>query len=343
MTESRSSAGQLIDRVRTLLQRRTEGRALALLLVVAVGALILEPITFTSYQVTLGRIALIGLVALGLTAVILMGELDLSIASTLALAGVVMASIDDLALGIVAALVVGLLIGAVNALLVVVVGINSFIATLGMLFLLRGLGFVISDEKPVRLANIEAGIAFGKPLIGDLTPRMLIFLLVFAAMHVFLTRVRVGREFYAVGGNREAAFDAGIPVRRRVFTGFMICGLVAAGAGVINTLERTAADPTAGSTVLLSSFAAAIIGGILLNGGRGSVFGTLLGAISLGILQVALTLSAVQVDVQNIIIGAVLFVAVVTDPSSLRAVAASIRSVVQGRTATSREVDTTIS
>jgi ribose/xylose/arabinose/galactoside ABC-type transport system permease subunit len=72
---------------------------------------------------------------------------------------------------------------------------------------------------------------------------------------------------------------------------------------VINTLERTAADPTAGSTVLLSSFAAAIIGGVLLTGGRGSVFGTLIGATSLGILQVALTLSGVQVDVQNIIIG----------------------------------------
>lgn len=329
----------LLSRGRTALQRRTEGRALALLIVVVVGALIIEPVTFTSYQVTLGRIALIGLVALGLTAVILMGELDLSIASTLALAGVVMASITDLRLGILAALLVGCLIGAVNAFLVVMIGINSFIATLGMLFLLRGLAFVISDERPVRISDVDAGIAFGKPLIGDLTPRMLIFVLVFVTMHIFLTRVRVGREFYAVGGNRQAALDAGIPVRRRVFTGFIICGVVAAGAGVINTLERTAADPTAGSTVLLSSFAAAIIGGILLTGGRGSVFGTLLGATSLGILQVALTLSAVQVDVQNIIIGAVLFVAVITDPASVRAAATSIRTLVQGRTTRVEEVD----
>ncbi len=328
-----SGPTDLVGRLRTTLARRTEGRALALLIVVAIGAAIFEPVVFTSYDVTLGRIALIGLVALGLTAVILMGELDLSVASTLALTGVVMASIGSLPLGIVAALVVGLLIGAANAFFVVVVGINSFIATLGMLFFLRGLGFVLSDEAPVRIANVDAGISFGKPLIGDLTPRMLIFVVTFIAMHIFMTRVRVGREFYAVGGNRQAARDAGIPVRRRVFTGFMISGLVAATAGVINTLERTAADPTAGSTVLLSSFAAAIIGGILLTGGRGSVFGTLLGATSLGILQVALTLSAVQVDVQNIIIGAVLLIAVISDPDSVRAVVGSARSYLRGRAA----------
>lgn len=320
-----------ISRLRTVLARRTEGRALALLVLVSIAVIFTEPIVFTSYPVTLGRIALIGLVALGLTAVILMGELDLAVASTLAVAGVVMASFDNLALGIVVALLVGLVVGVVNAFFVVVVGINSFIATLGMLFFLRGAAFVISGEEPVRLADRDAGIAFGKPILGDLTPRMLIFILVFIALQVFLTRVRAGREFYAVGGNRQAARDAGIPVNRRVFMGFMISGFVAALAGVINTLERTAADPTAGSTVLLASFAAAIIGGVLLTGGRGSVFGTLLGAASLGILQVALTLTGVQVDVQNIVIGAVLLLAVITDPNSLRSVVGSVRSFLQDR------------
>ena len=325
----------IMTRARTTLARRTEGRAVTLLVIVAIVTVFTEPIVFSSWPVTLGRIALIGLVALGLTAVILMGELDLSVASTLAVAGVILASVesatDNLLLGILAALSAGLVIGAVNAFFVVVVGINSFIATLGMLFFLRGLAFVISNEEPVRLANRDAGLSFGKPLLGDLTPRMLIFIAVFIALHIFLTRVKVGREFYAVGGNRQAAYDAGIPVRLRVFTGFMICGVIAALGGVINTLERTAADPTAGSTVLLASFAAAIIGGIRLKGGQGSVLGTLLGAASLGILQVGLTLSGVQVDVQNIIIGAVLFIAVITDPSSLRAVLGSARAFLKGR------------
>lgn len=322
---------RLLHRLRTTLGRRTEGRALALLALVCIVTAFTEPIVFTSYPVTLGRIALVGLVALGLTAVILMGELDLAIASTLAVAGVVMASFENLAAGILAALIVGLVVGAVNAFFVVVVGINSFIATLGMLFFLRGAAFVLSGEEPVRLASRDAGIAFGRPLLGDLTPRMLIFILVFIALHVFVTRVKAGREFYAVGGNREAAYDAGIPVKRRVFTGFMISGFVAALAGVINTLERTAADPTAGSTVLLASFAAAIIGGVLLNGGRGSVFGTLLGAASLGILQVALTLSGVQVDVQNIVIGGVLLLAVITDPNSLRVVVGNLKAFLRDR------------
>ncbi len=328
---SPAAGGSPVERVRVILSRRTEGRAVALLMVVWVFTLLFEPLVWTSYEVTLGRIALVGLVALGLTAVILMGELDLAVASTLAVSGVIMASFDNLLLGVLAALATGLLVGAINAFFVVVVGINSFIATLGMLFFLRGAAFVLSGEQPVRIADVDAGIAFGQPVIGPLTPRMLIFIVAFVALYVFLSHIRVGREFYAVGGNRQAARDAGIPVTRRVFTGFMISGFISAMAGVINTLERTAADPTAGSTVLLASFAAAIIGGVLLNGGRGSVFGTLIGASALGMLQVALTLSGVQVDVQNIVIGGVLLLAVITDPASLRAAAVTARSLVQGR------------
>lgn len=324
------SSGGDLSTWRTLLARRTEGRAIALLVVVSVVTLFMEPITFTSYEVTLGRLALIGLVALGLTAVILMGELDLAVASTLAVSGVIMASVDNLVLGILAALAAGLLIGIVNAFFVVVIGINSFIATLGMLFFLRGAAFVISNEEPVRLVARDAGIAFGRPLLGPLTPRILIFVVAFIALQVFVTRVRAGREFYAVGGNREAAYDAGIPVKRRIFTGFMISGFVAALAGIINTLERTAADPTAGSTVLLASFAAAIIGGVLLTGGRGSIVGTLIGAASLGILQVGLTLSGVQVDIQNIVIGVILLIAVTTDPTTLRVVLGNARAFLRG-------------
>jgi ribose transport system permease protein len=268
-----------------------------------------------------------------LTAVILMGELDLSIASILAVSGVVMASFDNLVLGIAVALAIGLVIGAVNAFFVVVVGINSFIATLGMLFFLRGMAFVISDEEPVTMANKDFALDFGKPLIGEFTPRVLIFILAFIAMHIFLTRVRVGREFYAVGGNREAARDAGIPVRRRVFTGFMISGFVAAAAGVIVTLQLTAADPTAGGNALLTSFAAAIVGGILLTGGRGSVLGTLVGAAALAILQVGMTFKGVESDVQNIVIGLVLFVAVITDPNSIRTVVGSARAFLRSRSA----------
>lgn len=320
-----------LERARVFAARRTEGRAVVLLVLVGVFAAVTAPVVFTSYQVTLGRVALIGLVALGLTTVILLGELDLSVASTLAVSGVVMASIPDIGLGILAALATGLVIGLINAFFVVVVGINSFIATLGMLFALRGLAFVLSGEEPVRLADIDFGLAFGTPVLGPLTPRVLLFFLVFILLQLFLTRIKAGREFYAVGGNRQAAVDAGIPVKRRIVTGFMISGFVAAMAGVINTLERTAADPTAGSTVLLASFAAAIIGGVVLTGGRGSVLGTLIGAFALGILQVTLTLSGVQVDIQDIFIGTILLLAVITDPANLRAAFNGLRLSLSGR------------
>jgi ribose transport system permease protein len=316
--------------LRNVLRRRTEGRAVALLTVVAVAALVLEPLVFSAYPVTLSRVALVGLVALGLTVVILMGELDLSVASTVVLAGVVMAQMPNIPLGILAALATGVVVGLVNAFFVVKIGINSFIATLGMLFVLKGLAVVISNSKPIPLDNITFAIKFGLPLVGTLTPRILIFILAFVLLHVFLTRARAGREAFAVGGNRQAARDAGIPVDRRLVTGFVVCGVVAASAGAIDTLERTAADPTAGSTVLLSSFAAAIIGGVALTGGRGSVLGTLIGAFSLGTLEVALTLTGVQVDIQQIFIGGVLLLAVMTDPASLRAASSSIRTFMQG-------------
>lgn len=322
------------SRWRTVAARRTEGRGVILLVVLLVGSLLFEPGVYSAYPATLSRVALIGLVALGLTAVILMGELDLSVASTLAVSGVVMASIPNLWVGTLVALAVGLLVGAINAFFVVVVGINSFIATLGMLFALRGLALVLSNEEPVRVSDVDAGVSFGAPILGPLTPRILIFIVVLICLHLFLTRFRAGREFYAVGGNRQAAQDAGIPVTKRLFTGFMISGGVAALAGVINTLERTAATPTAGSTVLLASIAAAIIGGITLNGGRGSILGTLIGALSLGILQIALSLAAVQQDIQQIFIGAVLLIAVVSDPASMRAVMTNFRSSVGSRRAT---------
>lgn len=331
-TKSPSAAtGSAWENTRTVLGRRTESRAVVLLVLVAVAALIFAPTVFTAYQVTLDFVALVGLVAIGLTAVILMGELDLSVASTLAVSGVIMAMVPNLFLGIILALATGLVIGAVNAFFVVKVGINSFIATLGMLFALRGLALVLSDSQPVPLTNADAAISFGRPLIGPITPRVLLFVIVFIALQVFVTRVRAGRESYAVGGNRQAAADAGIPVPRRILTGFMISGFVAALAGVINTLELTAADPTSGSTALLTSFAAAIIGGTVLTGGRGSILGTLIGAGSLGILTVGLTLYGVQAEIQQIFIGTVLFVAVITDPASLRAVGGNLRTWLQGR------------
>ncbi len=319
------------NRVKSTVARRTEGRAVVLLILVIVVIAMQQPIVFNAYGVSLARVALVGLVALGLTLVVLQGELDLSVGSTLALTGVVVATIPDLGLGIIVGLITGLVIGALNAFLIVIVGVNSFIATLGTLFALRGLAFVLSDGRPVRVTDIDSALTFGRELLGPLTPRVLIFILLFIALQFFTSRMRAGREFYAVGGNRQAAIDAGIPVKLRLFTAFMLCGFVAALAGVINTLELTAADPTAGSSVLLASFAAVIIGGNLLNGGRGSLVGTMIGAFALGLMQVGLTFAGTPREVQDVLIGIILLVAITTEPNNLRALSGRVQRLTRGK------------
>lgn len=319
------------NRVKNTVARRTEGRAVVLLILVVAVLAVQQPIVFDAYGVSLARVALVGLVALGLTLVVLQGELDLSVGSTLALTGVVVASIPNLGLGVAVGLLVGLMIGALNAFLIVIVGVNSFIATLGTLFALRGLAFVLSDGRPVRVTDIDSALVFGRELLGPLTPRVLIFILLFAVLHFFISKMRAGREFYAVGGNRQAAIDAGIPVKLRLFAAFMLCGLVAALAGVINTLELTAADPTAGSSVLLASFAAVIIGGNLLNGGRGSLIGTMIGAFALGLMQVGLTFAGTPREVQDVLIGIILLVAITTEPNNLRALSGRLKRLTQSK------------
>lgn len=325
--ESSTRKGRVLDALR----RRTEWRATLLLIIVVTGFGITQPSILTSYGVTLEQIALYGLVALGLTLVILQGELDLSVGSVLALAGTVMASQQNVLIGVILGLCVGILAGLVNAALVVFAGVNSFIATLGTLFALGGLAFVVSGGTPVPVKDINTAIAFGSPAIGPITPRVIIFFVIFALLQIFLTRTRIGREFYAVGGNRQAAVDAGIPVRRRLFTSFIICGLLASLAGIVDALELTSANPTAGSDVLLSGIAAAVLGGILLNGGRGSLVGTLIGAAALGTLQVGLNFAGVTSEVQEITIGAVLVLAVTTDIDTLRLIRNRIRSATAGR------------
>lgn len=318
-----------LARLRLLAQRRTEWRAVILLMVVLTVTAFTVPIVFTAYETTLARIALVGLVSLGLTMVVLQGELDLSVGSTVALAGVVLALIPDWRVGVPVALLTGVAFGMLNAFFVVVVGINSFIATLGSLFMMRGIALVLSDAEPVRLAYRDEAIAFSQPLLGPITPRVVLFFTVFALLQLFLTRTQIGRETFAVGGNRQAARDAGIPVKRRIFTAFMMSGFVAALAGVITSLEFLSADPTAGTRVLLASFAAVIIGGTLLNGGRGSLLGTLIGAASLGLMEIGLTFAGQPREVQDVLIGLVLLVAVVSDPNSVRWLARRLRTFAQ--------------
>jgi ribose/xylose/arabinose/galactoside ABC-type transport system permease subunit len=304
----------------TRLHRRPELRAGVLFGVLLIALAFTQPTVFSSYAVVLKTAAVTALVAAGLTAVLVQGELDLSVGSMVALSGALVATTShSLVVGGLIAILAGVAVGLLNGMLVTRVGVNSFIATLATMIALGGLALVITDGTQVPIKNLGAGISFGENVLGSLTPRILITIVGVAALHLFLSRTRIGREFYAIGGNRAAAQDADIPTQRRIVLGFVICGVAAALAGVMLTIELTTADPNAGSTVLLNAIAAAVIGGASLSGGRGTVLGTLIGAVGLAALTVGLEFGGISPNIQDMVVGIVLILAVSADgPTLLR-------------------------
>ena len=222
------------------------------------------------------------------------------------------------------ALAAGLVVGILNGVLVSRLGVNSFIATLGTMIAASGLALVVSASQQVPIVDYQAGISFGHTVFAQFTPQMLITFALAVVLAVFLGRTRIGREFYALGGSREAAVDAGIPIGRRLILGFTISALVASAAGVLVTIELTTADPNAGNTVLLNAIAAAVIGGTSLAGGRGTILGTVLGALAVAGLTVGLEFAGIGPNVLDIVIGAVMIGAVTFDISGMRAMRAAL-------------------
>jgi ribose transport system permease protein len=286
-------------------------RAFGLLVVVAIVASVYEPATITSYGVTLDRVTDDCLVAVGLTMVIILGELDLSVGSTMAVAGIVAVRVSgNLLVGALAALAVGVVVGLVNAALVLWAGVNSFIATLGTMTALGGLAILLTNDNPVALHNFSAPITFSNNIVGQFTLPTLIMAGMSLLAWVFLTRTRIGREFYATGGSAEAAVAANISVRRRKVLGFVLCGLFAAVAGLLDTIEQASATATLGQSVLLLAIAGAVLGGANLKGGQGSAAGAVMGSVALGAIDVALEFHGISSSLEDVLTGAILFAAV---------------------------------
>jgi ribose transport system permease protein len=293
---------------------RPSSRALGLLLLVVIVAAIVEPIALSSYGVTLDRVNADIIVAVGLTLVIILGEIDLSVGSTMAVAGVIMAkSSENLMVGVSWAIVAGIVIGLINAFLVQVAKVNSFIATLGTMTALAGLALLLTKSTPIPLADFDTSILFSENFIGQLTIPALVILVLTVLLAVFMSRTRIGREFYAVGSNIDAARAANINVGLRKTLGFVVCSALAAIAGVLATISQGAADPNLGKPVLLIAIAGAVLGGAALNGGRGSVVGAAIGSIALGGIAVTLELAGIGSSLEQVLTGAILFIAVVAN------------------------------
>jgi inositol transport system permease protein len=268
--------------------------------------------------ITIARqISINGVLAVGVTYVLLTGGVDLSLGSVLAFAGVVAARLAQLtsvpfAVAILMGICAGLICGLVNGLIVTKGRVAPFIATLGMMTLARGLALVVSDGKPVSNLN-RSFIALGSDDLWGIPFTVLILIGVAAMSYVVLRHMLLGRFIYAVGGNERACRASGVNVNLVKLAGYAICGAAAGLAGVMLAARTTTGQPNAGFGYELDAITAAVIGGTSLSGGAGGVGGTILGAVLIGIINNGLDLANVSSYYQLIIKGLIIVSAAMLD------------------------------
>lgn len=260
--------------------------------------------------------AINALIAVGMTFVILSGGIDLSVGSIVALSGVVLGGALQAGLPIPAALLLSLATGAacgiVNGLLITRGALPPFIATLGMMSIARGLALMYTDGRPI--SGFDAGFrAISTGSLVMIPAPVVLMVIVYAAAHFVLTHTTFGRYVYAIGGNEEATRLSGVNVGYHKTMVYALSGATSAVAAVTLTARLNSAQPIAGMMYELDAIAATVIGGTSLLGGSGTVAGTLVGALIMGVLRNGLNLLGISSFVQQVVIGAVIIAAVLVD------------------------------
>ncbi|QXI64557.1 Ribose import permease protein RbsC [Paracoccus marcusii] len=309
-----------------------EGRAFfALIAIIAVFSF-LSPNYFTLSNLLImsSQVAIFGILSIGMLLVILNGGIDLSVGSILALSGVVagamMQGVELDALGVilyppvwavvVLTLCVGAAVGAVNGVLVAIFKVPPFVATLGVMYVARGIALLMTNGLTYN--NLRGSEALGNTgfnwlgfyRIGGVPISVIVLAVVAIAAGLMLGRSAFGRWLYASGGNERAAELSGVPVKRVKIIVYMVSGALAAAAGLVLASQLTSAGPTAGNAYELTAIAAVVIGGAALTGGRGNVRGTMLGAFVIGFLSAGLVIIGVSSYWQTVFTGAVIVLAV---------------------------------
>ena len=260
--------------------------------------------------------AIVAIIAVGMTFVIITAGIDLSVGSVVALSGIVMASAlqagAPVVLGLAAGLGAGLVCGLVNGVLITGGRLPPFIATLGMMSVARGAALMFTEGRPVSgFSESFRGIATGE-VLGIPFP-VIVMVAVYIAAHIVLTRTKLGRYTYAIGGNEEATLLSGVNVKIYKAAVYGLCGMLSGLAAIILTARLNSAQPIAGIMYELDAIAATVIGGTSLMGGEGNVFGTLIGALIMGVLRNGLNLLGISSFAQQIVIGSVIIIAVLFD------------------------------
>jgi simple sugar transport system permease protein len=275
-------------------------------------------LTWDNFKTLLPYFAPFAILAAGEVFLMINGEIDLSIGAVYLFTPFLFYEVTNWGLPLLPALLVSLLacmvIGLINGVFTAVVGINSFITTLGMLLALQGFTLIISDAEPVPTpgTSVTEDLSTFASVFGGGTYSELIWAIVIVGvLQVVLSYTRWGIYTVAVGGNRHGAAEAGIKVRLVIIRNFVMCAVCAGFVGVLEAVRTTSVqpDPAGANTVLFDGIAAAVIGGTLLAGGSGTVVGALFGALLLGILNDGLIIKGVNADYLSFYLGLAIIVA----------------------------------
>ena len=262
------------------------------------------------------------IIGFAMTFVIGMGGIDLSVGATLGLTGAVAAWLllagVNVWLAILAALVLGTIIGAANGFLIAKFGMTDFIATMGVMSILRGILMVFTHGVPFYGLQIPTFQYLGQGYIGPVPVPVIIAALLFCGCWFLLAKTRIGRYVLAIGSNLDAARLVGINTTRVKIMVYAFCGLFAAISGLLLTSRLEAAMPEAGTGMELDVIAATVIGGTSLAGGRGNLFGTVVGAMVMGVVRNGLNLLSINVFWHQVVIGSIILLAVGIDRLSQR-------------------------
>lgn len=295
------------------------------LLIAALSAL--EPDTFLTAQNfsnVLSRSSYSGIIAMGMTAVIISGGIDLSVGSMMALCGMIAGLIMTLhgevvptpglmVLGTLAGVGMGLVCGLLNGSLNTLLNLPPFIVTLGTMSAFRGISYVINRGM---MFDVPTYTFLGEGKIADIPINVLIFLLIVLLAFFILRYTPLGRYTYAIGSNRQAAYHAGVNVNRNLIAIYTLTGLFVGIAALIATSRTVSAQPTAGISLELDVIAAVVIGGASLAGGRGTVIGTIVGTLLISFLRNGCTLLGISTNIQLVVIGAIIIGAVALDQAA---------------------------
>ena len=317
MTKQTMSSGIVALLIRLL--RVREMAMVILILISCVIMSILSPYFFsmTNFLSIARGFSMEGMVTIGMTLLLITGAFDLSVGANMALSGIVTAFLIvslrmPYGVAFLGGLGVGLLIGAINGILVTRIKVNALIATLGMMTITRGIALGVTEGSPV--INVPLNFAWlGQGNVGGIPIPFIILCVMALVMDILLRKGRTLRQLYYIGGNQKAARLSGIPVDRIILLTFIGTGFAAALGGIITMARLTSGIPTAYAGVELRVIAACVIGGASLSGGEGTVIGALLGLVFMALVSNAMTMLGVSVYWEGVVTGAILIFAVAMD------------------------------